>query len=214
MGSPLKMIPHGEKGFLITFCGLDGCGKTTMIQLLRNELQKQGREVVLTKQPTENMRQSAIFRSFIDEKNTEQYDYRALSLLAASDRIQHIKQVILPALVEGKVVISDRYFYSCLANLRARGYGTDQWIYDVAKYIPKPDCAFFLDVSVATALGRIRERPLEKDRPINLDLQHRLFCEYQKICEENEGVLLNSEDGVEKTFTAMLQELEKRRILK
>ena len=62
------------------------------------------------------------------------YDYRSLSLLAASDRIQHCSRVIVPELKKGRLVISDRYFYSCLANLRARGYTEDRWIYEVADF--------------------------------------------------------------------------------
>ena len=129
----IKMKENDTSGHLITFCGLDGCGKTTLINRLINEFDF-GEGFLLTKEPTDAVRKSPIFRTYMDDPNHSAYDYRSLSLLAASDRIQHTNKVILPAMEQGKVVISDRYFYSCLANLRARGYKKDKWIYEICRY--------------------------------------------------------------------------------
>lgn len=92
------MYEHGTPGLLITFCGLDGCGKTTMIRRLTAFLQHAGIEPLLTKQPTNAVRQSEIFRTYMDSPEHAQYEYRSLSLLAASDRVQHANKLILPAL--------------------------------------------------------------------------------------------------------------------
>lgn len=205
MSTVLNMPSHGMKGKLITFCGLDGCGKSSMIERLRKDLEEDGFDVVVTKQPTDMMRQTRIFRNFMDMEDHASYEYRALSLMAAADRLQHVGQVILPALKEGKVVISDRYFYSCLANLRARGYEGDQWIYEIAQNVLKPDAAFFLDVSADTAVARVRERPEEKDRYINMGLQYRLREEYRKIALENDGILLSSDTEPEITYNNIKQ---------
>ena len=62
----LKMKKHASPGVLITFCGLDGCGKTTMIKLLKEKLELEGKQVFLTKQPTEIVRKSEIFRCYMD----------------------------------------------------------------------------------------------------------------------------------------------------
>jgi len=113
----LKMKPHNQPGTLIVFEGLDGSGKTTQIELLSNFLKMEGFEVHLTKQPTEFVRKTDIFRTYMDKENHTSYDYLALSLLCASDRVQHSNREILPLLQEGKIVIADRYYYSCLANL-------------------------------------------------------------------------------------------------
>lgn len=56
----LEMRPNETNGILITFCGLDGCGKTTMLHKLMNELEKD-HQVFLTKQPTDFVRQSKSF---------------------------------------------------------------------------------------------------------------------------------------------------------
>lgn len=200
MMSGLQMMPHNTGGFLITFCGLDGCGKSTMINMLRDKLIADGYDVMVTKQPTDQMRQSEIFRTYMDEPDHSMFEYRTLSLMAAADRVQHVNKVILPELKKGKIVICDRYFYSCLANLRARGYEDDKWIYDVSKAIIKPDIAFFLDVSVPVAVFRVRSRPEERDRYIDMDLQYRLCEEYREIAVVNQGFLLPSHGSPEMTF--------------
>ena len=139
----LDMMDNLSTGKLITFCGLDGCGKTTQIRRLQQHLEGKGYKVYLTKQPTDFVRNSEIFRNYMDTPSHDEFDYRALSLLCASDRVQHSNRVINRRLEEGYVVISDRYFYSCLANLIARGYEQDGWIYEVARSIRRPDVAFF-----------------------------------------------------------------------
>ena len=204
----LKMFEHKSSGLLITFCGLDGCGKTTMIEMLTKRLSEE-KDVFLTKQPTQFVRNSDIFRNYMDSEEHGDYEYRSLSLLAASDRVQHVNKVILPQLKNSKTVISDRYFYSCLANLRARGYKKDCWIYDVSKAIAKPDVAFFLDVPVDVAISRVRSRQEEKDRYIDLELQHRLRQEYIDICNANNGVLLSTEQSPEDTFDKVMCEVNR-----
>lgn len=187
----LDMKKNKSPGFLITFCGLDGCGKTTMMNRLIADIAKEY-AIFVTKQPTNAVRNSEIFRTYMDSPIHDAFDYRSLSLLAASDRVQHVNKVISPELESGKIVLSDRYFYSCLANLCARGYVNDQWIYEVAKWIIKPDIAFFFDVPVEEAVLRVRRRPEEKDRFIDIGLQYKLRKEYIDICSNNGGVLIST----------------------
>lgn len=195
----LKMKPNKHKGILITFCGLDGCGKTTMIKRLQAEFENN--DVFLTKQPTDFVRNTDIFRTYQDEPIHDEYDYRSLSLLAASDRVQHTNRIIVPELDKGKIVISDRFIYSCLANLRARGYKKDNWIYEISESLIKPDIAFFFDVPVKTAVSRVRNRPEEKDRYIDMNLQYKLRNEYKRICKVNEGVLIPTTISEDETYS-------------
>lgn len=187
-----EMKQHNTPGILITFCGLDGCGKSTQIRLLNEYLMGIGLQPILTKQPTDEVRNMKAFRTYMDSSSHEQYAYRSLSLVCAGDRVQHSEKVILPLLEKGEVVISDRYFYSCLANLRARGYKEDRWIYEVASFIPKPDLAFFLDVNVQTAVRRVRSRKEEQDRYIDMELQRRLREEYIAIAQTVGGIVLST----------------------
>ena len=203
----LYMKAHNTDGLLITFCGLDGCGKTTMLQKLANDLSRKN-DVFLTKQPTSAVRESAIFRTYMDTPNHSQYDYRSLSLLAASDRVQHSNKEILPQLEQGKVVISDRYIYSCLANLRARGFTRDKWIYEIAESLPRPDIAFFFDAPVTTCLTRVRARPEEANRYVDMDLQYKLRDEYLRICKRNNGILISTTLAVEESYRQVLNKVK------
>lgn len=187
----LNMRKNETPGFLITFCGLDGCGKTTMMKQLTADLEKE-HKIFATKQPTNIVRNSEIFRTYMDCPDHSAFDYRSLSLLAASDRLQHVNKIIEPKMREGKIVLSDRYFYSCLANLRARGFERDTWIYEIAESVIKPDIAFFFDIPVGEAIARVRCRPEEKDRYIDMDLQYKLRKEYVDICTANGGILIST----------------------
>ena len=204
----LHMRPNETKGYLFTFCGLDGCGKTTMLTKLKEDLE-QYRSVFLTKQPTNAVWESEIFRTYMDNPDHTAFDYRSLSLLAASDRVQHGSKVIEEKMAEGKIVISDRYFYSCLANLRARGFEKDKWIYEIAQSVVKPDVAFFFDVPVETAVKRVRSRMEEKDRYIDMELQYRLRDEYIKICKANNGILISTEMSIEECYAVVKKEVER-----
>lgn len=204
----LNMRPNLTRGFLVTFCGLDGCGKTTMLNKIRTELEDEY-ELFLTKQPTNSVRNSEIFRTYMDSPNHDAYDYRSLSLLAASDRLQHVNKVIEPAMNEGKIVLSDRYFYSCLANLRARGYEEDQWILEISESVIKPDIAFFFDVPVDMAIKRVRDRIEEKDRYIDVELQHKLRTQYINICKNNGGILVPTDIPIEQSYDIVKKEIER-----
>lgn len=204
----LNMRPNKTSGFLFTFCGLDGCGKTTMLTRLEKELAEKYK-VFKTKQPTNAVRESDIFRTYMDNPDHDAYDYRSLSLLAASDRLQHVNKVVEPEMLDGKVVVSDRYFYSCLANLRARGFKQDQWIYEIAESVVMPDVAFFFDVPVDIAVKRVRSRKAEKDRYIDMELQYRLRDEYIAICKANNGVLISTEMPIEECYRIVKKEVER-----
>ena len=218
------MYKHKRPGLLITFCGLDGCGKSTQLDMLKTWLQSKGFAVRVTKQPTAAVRQSDMFRTYMDHEDHTAYNYRALSLLCASDRVQHCGHVILPVLETGGIILSDRYYYSCLANLRARGYTKDKWIYDAARAVPKPDLAIFLDVPVELAVERVRTRAAERNRYIDMELQYRLRKEYIRIAKgitrhslwKRGALLLDSSKPPEETFAgiaaAVNRLIERRRL--
>lgn len=204
----LFMKKNNYSGYLFTFCGLDGCGKTSMIRRLMNYFKERNISPILTKQPTNAVRNSPIFKTYMNSPDHEAYTYRSLSLLAASDRIQHTEKEIEPYLQKGKIVISDRYFYSCLANLRARGFTSDQWIYEIAQYIQRPTISFFLDVPVELAVWRVRQRPEEKNRYMDMELQYRLRDEYLQIAEAVQGVVIQTSQSEEKSFELIKKAIE------
>jgi dTMP kinase len=98
-------------GKLIVFEGTDGSGKTTMISMLVEYLtNKYGANNVLQiKQPTDMSRKTKLFQKMMYSDNHDDIEYRAVQLLTMSDRIQHIHEVIEPALKAGKYIVCDRY---------------------------------------------------------------------------------------------------------
>lgn len=204
----LRMRPNDTPGMLITFCGLDGCGKTTMINRLYDDL-KLTRELFITKQPTDFVRSTPIFRTYMDDPDHSAFDYRSLSLLAASDRVQHVNKVILPELKKGKIVLCDRYIYSCLANLNARGFYKDKWLYEIARSIVEPDIAFFFEAPVDVAVKRVRSREAEKDRYIDMELQYKLHKQYGEICRKNKGVSVSTTEHEELSYEKVISEVRR-----
>lgn len=119
----LKLRKNPYKGKLIVFEDTDGAGKTTLIGMTAEYLEKKNGigSVLCVKQPTDMSRKTKLFQKMMYCKNQEDIDYRAVQLLTMSDRIQHGFEVIEPALAAGKTVICDRYVYTSLANMLARG---------------------------------------------------------------------------------------------
>ena len=64
--------------------------------------------------------------------------------------------------------------------------------YEIAESVVKPDIAFFFDVPVEEAVARVRRRPEEKDRYIDMELQYKLRKEYVDICTANNGILIST----------------------
>lgn len=196
----LQFKNHIYPGKLITFCGIDGSGKTTMISLLEKYLTSKGYKCVLVKQPSEEIRHNSLFRASIDQPYSENIDYRAITMLCTADKLQHSTKIIEPLLKDGYIVISDRYIYSSLANLLAYGFSGESWIYEISRYIVRPDAAFFLSVPTETAIERIRKRENEIDRYINMKLQDKLSYAYTQISSDNNGYTVDCNRSIEYSF--------------
>ncbi|MDR1093130.1 MAG: dTMP kinase, partial [Clostridiales bacterium] len=165
----LKLRKHNYSGRLIVFEGTDGAGKTTLINLTRGYLaERLGAEnVVVTKTPTDMSRNTKLFQKMMYCKNHADIDYRAVQLLTMSDRIQHGFEEIEPALKAGKTVVCDRYIYTSLANMLARGYDRERWFFEAAESLVKPDAVFLAYVPPGLAIQRIKARPEECRRHLD-----------------------------------------------
>lgn len=113
------------KGKLITFEGCEGCGKSTQVRLLKEYLEKTNQPFIDTREPGGTAISEKIRSVILDKNNAEMVD-ECEALLYAASRCQLLKQKVLPALEEGKIVIIDRYFDSSFAyQAYARGLGYD-----------------------------------------------------------------------------------------
>jgi dTMP kinase len=139
----------------ITFEGIDGSGKSTQIQLLKEMLEKRNHVVTTLREPGGNILSEQIRQLLLDSK--EQVDPRCELLLFTAARAQLVSSVIRPALEAGKIVICDRYIDSSVAY---QGYGRGlsiesiESINDFATAGLIPDITFIFDLSVDDAAKR------------------------------------------------------------
>lgn len=101
-----------EAGIFISFEGSEGCGKTTQIQLLAERLRASGREVVLTREPGGTPIGEQIRHLLQYAKESHAMTSEAELLLFTASRAQLVRELILPALSRGAIVISDRFLDS------------------------------------------------------------------------------------------------------
>jgi dTMP kinase len=173
-----------KKGVFICIEGLDGCGKTTQAKLLARKLRKR-HNAVYTAEPSRGKIGTLIRRNYL-------YGEKRLSivleaLLFAADRIEHLENVILPALEAGQLVISDRYVYSSLAYQGAAGLSLD-WIEKINENALQPDVAFFIDVNPETVMSRLKPK---KSVMENLANQKKVREIYLKFVENGRLTRIN-----------------------
>ncbi|MBC7545706.1 MAG: dTMP kinase [Candidatus Sericytochromatia bacterium] len=143
-------------GTFITFEGVEGAGKTTQIARLADWLERQGRKVVVSRDPGGTAIGTKIRGILLDPENANLCDRSELMLYAA-DRAQHVVEKIQPALAEGAVVLCDRYVHSTLAY---QGYGRGlpqadiRWLNDYATRGLMPDLVLLLDLDPVIGLFR------------------------------------------------------------
>ena len=150
-----------KRGIFLTIEGIDGSGKTTQALLLKDYLKKhKSRQVILTREPG-GTKAGEMIRKILLKKSGVDITPLTELLLYEADRTQHLKEVITPALKEGKIVISDRFFDATLAY-QGFGRGVDlKLIKKIDELICRkliPDLTLFLDLPAENGIKRIRER--------------------------------------------------------
>ena len=144
------------RGKFITFEGCEGSGKSTQIRLLSEKLNEAGVDFIVTREPGGSEIAEQIRRIILDGGNDKMCD-ECEALLYAAARIQHLKEIVEPALSAGKLVICDRYVDSSLAYQgAARGLGEKyvKEINSVALESYPPDLTVFLNISPDKAFER------------------------------------------------------------
>ena len=156
---------RSARGTFITFEGLDGCGKTTQLARLAENLRGRGIEVLATREPGGSAIGERI-RSILLDSRTGGLSFHAELALMFADRAQHVQEVIEPALKMGKVVLCDRYtdsteaYQGCGRRLGSevvlslhRELCHDLW----------PDLTLLLETEVNASVNRARNRNKTND---------------------------------------------------
>ncbi|MCR4704218.1 MAG: dTMP kinase [Saccharofermentans sp.] len=204
------------KGLFITFEGIDGCGKSTQCELLRNYLESLGRDFIFVREPGGTVIGEHIREILLDKKNSGMTPRTELLLFEAA-RAQITDEVIKPALESGKTVICDRFFDSSSAYQgMARGMGMDfvASLNMAATGGLKPDVTFFFDISAEEALARRGKRGEASDRIelAGLKFQEDVREGYLELAKNSDGriVTLDATLGIEEIFEQIKQTLEGR----
>lgn len=189
-----------KKGLFITFEGLEGCGKTTQARMLFDFLIKKRIPSIYTKEPGGTKIGDKIRKILLDQKN-DGMDYKTEMLLFLASRAENVRLIILPALEEGKVVISDRFYDSTTAY---QGYGRGIDL-EIVKHLNNlvvgeaiPDLTFILDIDPheglrrSASFGNSREMRFEEEFINKKIIGGKLFLErvrhgYYQLSHEETG---------------------------
>lgn len=184
----------------IVLDGPDGSGTTTHCGLLRDYLSEKGYDVLFTAEPSKNL----IGKFIRDILNRDQgISGQALQLLFTADRSEHLSEVILPALEEGRQVICDRYHYSTVCYGLALGL-EEKWLNNIGRLFLKPDHTIFLLPPLEVSLERIDSR-INKESLESEGLQKRVHEAYLKIAKKDNIPVVDSAQDAEKTKNDILR---------
>jgi len=207
-------------GKLITFEGIDGCGKSTQMRLLEQYLLERGVFIVSTREPGGTELGKKIRAALLDGGKGSVEPLAEL-LLYAADRAQHVRQVVMPALEEGKVVLSDR-FYDATTVYQGYARGFDLTLVNQLNELAtgglKPDLTLLFDLDVEIGFKRTRKRgdgaggaAAQPDRLDQepMEFHERVRSAYLEIAarEPQRFRIIPSAGPVEETFKLMIKEV-------
>ncbi|WP_164988942.1 dTMP kinase [Fictibacillus sp. S7] len=203
-------------GLFITIEGPDGSGKSTQIKKLAEFLQGNSVPFILTREPGGTAVSDRIRSLILDPAHPEMADETEVLLYAAS-RAQHVKEKIVPALQEGKLVLCDRFVDASVAY---QAYGLGIPVEDVTRINRfatgglKPDRSYLIDVAPEIGRQRMVSRysgeGLDRIEQKELDYHERVRSGFQKIYEENmeRFLLVDGNQTVDEVFDEIIKDIK------
>ncbi|MCI5166806.1 MAG: dTMP kinase [Candidatus Electrothrix sp. GM3_4] len=142
-----------ESGMLVAFEGIDGTGKSTQLQALANFLKEQGFPVITTYEPTDSKYGRRIRELYKDRSSCTPEEELNLFL---EDRRLHVNELIKPELAAGKIILTDRYYYSTAAYQGAAGMDSTE-IFARNSFAPVPNLVLLLTMNPEISIARIQD---------------------------------------------------------
>ncbi len=175
------------KGVFITFEGIEGCGKSTQVDMLCEYLEKRGIDFIRVREPGGTAVGERI-REILLTPEIKNMDGFTEFLLYLASRNELVKKIIRPALQQGRIVISDRYIDSSVAY-QGGGRGIPVKLINRFNNIvvrnEKPHITFLIDIDETKGLKRIKRHDrIEKE---NMDFHKRVREMYIKIARRSPG---------------------------
>lgn len=179
------------KGIFITFEGIEGSGKSTQLPMLNKWLTNHDYDVVATREPGGTKIGEKIRELLRSGSKDDVFSPRTELMLFEASRAQHMEEIVLPALNNGKIVLCDRFFDSTTVYQGvARAIDTDivHILNDFSSFEKKPDLTIILDIDVDESMNRLIKRETSKDR---IEQEDRKFFEnvrngYLSLAQNNE----------------------------
>lgn len=167
-------------GLFIVLEGIDGAGTTTQAQRLADWLTSQGREVVLTAEPTGRpvgrLIRQVLQGKLLHDGEPARVDETTMAFLFAADRADHLASIVVPALEAGKIVVSDRHYISSVAY-QSTGVEMD-WVESLNARFRRPDLTVLLDIAPEVSLARKAAQGQPAERYEQLATLERIRANY------------------------------------
>lgn len=211
-----SQTPRSTRGMFIAFEGGDSAGKSTQAARLAEALEAEDQTVVRTREPG-GTEIGEKLRSLVLEHGHGHIDARTEALIFAADRAAHVRQVILPALERGDVVICDRYIDSSVAYQGVgRGLGVDS-VLDINLWAVeglRPDLTVLLDVDHVEGRGRRTSTAAPEDRmesePDSFHEQIRAAFREQASSNPEQYLVLNASDPLDELAGTIVSAVRER----
>ena len=154
-----------EKGYFISFEGIDGSGKSTQIQKLARFLETLGFDVLITREPGGSVGGEEI-RNLLLQGNVDRWSAETEILLFTAARRDHLERIILPAMEDNKIVICDRFTDSTRMYQGMRGPNLRNLVDMLNEKIINcdPDLTIVIDIDPQISLKRAKSRETDEER--------------------------------------------------
>ena len=188
-------------GFFITFEGIDGCGKSTQARRLQRKLEVKGNAPLLLREPGGTPISEDIRKVLLNPENSSMAPENEALLLAAS-RSQLLKEVIIPHIEKGAIILCDRYIDSTLAY---QGYGRDlpqEWLRQINRFafeLAIPDRTFLFDLPVDVALSRLGDRQRDRIEATGVNFLEKVRSGFLTLAEQESDryIILDGQNQIE-----------------
>ena len=202
-----------DKGYFISFEGIDGSGKSTQIQRLANFLRSLSFDIIVTREPGGSVGGEEI-RKLLLQGDVDRWSAETEILLFTAARRDHLERIILPAMKNGQIVICDRFTDSTRMYQGMRGPKLKKLVDMLDKEViaHDPDLTILIDIDPEIGLRRAKSRETVEERfeDFGLELQKKMrkgFLDLSKQFSNRISVIdgLQSEDKVSKEICSLVK---------
>jgi dTMP kinase len=192
-----------NKGYFISFEGIDGSGKSTQIQKLTKFLEALDFDVIITREPGGSVGGEEI-RNLLLQGDVDRWSAETEILLFTAARRDHLERIILPAIKEGKIVICDRFTDSTRMYQGMRGPNLRNLVDMLNKKIINydPDLTIIIDINPQISLERAKSRKTAEERfeDFGIEMQLRMRNGFIELAKEfsNRIEVVNGQQSVDK----------------